>query len=206
MASLVAVFDAVPACCAFSDALTRRRCHLWQNCTPVCSTARECLPENPPVIGFPVYHALSSAVLGLSGGATTPSGCLRVRPERWFRDMAIRVTTRNRLETCPILSGEAANRRAGLSRLLAGVVCPARVCHRLLGRHCLRMLDVRPGLAHWRERPVPAAAVIPAPMAYLPIVAVEALVAPVARVRSTFRGCTLQDRRPFRAGVLRSKL
>jgi len=72
-----------------------------------------------PVIGFPVYHALSSAVLGLLGGATTPSGCLRVMPERWFRDMAIRVTTRNRLETCPILSGEAANRRTGLSWSLA---------------------------------------------------------------------------------------
>lgn len=78
------------------------------------------LSRDLPVIGFPVYHALSSAVLGLSGGAATPPGCLRVMPERWFRDMAIRVTTRNRLETCPILSGEAANRRTGPTWLFVG--------------------------------------------------------------------------------------
>lgn len=135
-----------------------------------------------PVIGFPVYHALSSAVLGLFGGAATPSGCLRVMPERWFRDMAIRVTTRNRLETCPILSGEAANRRTGLSWSFVWVRTLAD-SRGLPGRCSLHLPDVRSAYLHWRERPVPAAAVIPAPMAYLPIVAVEALVAPVARIR-----------------------
>lgn len=54
--------------------------------------------------------------------------------------MAIRVTTRNRLETCPILSGETANRRTGPTWMLArdfdsarasavcseGIVCVAR--------------------------------------------------------------------------------
>lgn len=148
-----------------------------------------------PVIGFPVYHALSSAVLGLFGGAATPSGCLRVMPERWFRDMAIRVTTRNRLETCPILSGEAANRRTGLSWSFVWVRTLAD-SRGLPGRCSLHLPDVRSAYLHWRERPVPAAAVIPAPMAYLPIVAVEALVATVttARLRavrdpSCFGGC-----------------
>lgn len=155
---------------------------MWQILQAACSPARECLSEHLPVIGFPVYHALSSAVLGLSGGAATPSGCLRVMPERWFRDMAIRVTTRNRLETCPILSGEAANRRTELSWCCARDP-PARKYRGLLGRHCLRLPDVRSWFSQWRERPVPAAAVIPAPLAYLPIVAVEALVAPVARAR-----------------------